>query len=102
MTVKCLVVANPANTNCLILQSYAPSIPKANFSCLTRLDHNRAISQVALKAKVEIEKVKNVIIWGNHSATQYPDVNHGTVDGKPIKEAINDKNWIETDLITTV
>ncbi|KAI4785099.1 hypothetical protein KUCAC02_037970, partial [Chaenocephalus aceratus] len=71
-TVKVLVVGNPANTNCLIASKSAPSIPKENFSCLTRLDHNRASSQVAMRCGVSADKVKNVIIWGNHSSSQYP------------------------------
>jgi malate dehydrogenase len=84
-TVKCLVVANPANTNCLVLATNAPNIPRKNFSCLTRLDHNRALSQLSSKAGVPVETVKNAIIWGNHSSTQYPDVNHGTISGTPIR-----------------
>merc|ERR1711951_340429 len=78
-TVKVLVVGNPANTNCLIASKSAPSIPKENFSCLTRLDHNRASSQVAMRCGVSANHVKNVIIWGNHSSTQYPDVHHAKV-----------------------
>merc|ERR1712212_572525 len=78
-TVKVLVVGNPANTNCLIASKSAPSIPKENFSCLTRLDHNRASSQVAMRCGVPADSVKNVIIWGNHSSTQYPDVHHAKV-----------------------
>ncbi|EDL07853.1 malate dehydrogenase 1, NAD (soluble), isoform CRA_e, partial [Mus musculus] len=74
-----IVVGNPANTNCLTASKSAPSIPKENFSCLTRLDHNRAKSQIALKLGVTADDVKNVIIWGNHSSTQYPDVNHAKV-----------------------
>lgn len=77
--VKVLVVGNPANTNCAICQACAPSIPKENFSALTRLDMNRARSHIALRAKVTPNQVRNVIIWGNHSATQYPDVNHSTI-----------------------
>ncbi|KAL7991340.1 hypothetical protein Chor_015596 [Crotalus horridus] len=78
-TVKVIVVGNPANTNCLVASKSAPTIPKENFSCLTRLDHNRAKSQIALKVDVTAKDVKNVIIWGNHSSTQYPDVNHAKV-----------------------
>ena len=77
--VKVLVVGNPANTNALIASHYAPSIPKKNFTALTRLDQNRALSQLSDKLKVPVEDIKNVIIWGNHSLTQYPDVNHGQV-----------------------
>lgn len=78
--VKVLVVGNPANTNCAICQACAPSIPRENFSALTRLDMNRARSLIATKANVKPNQVKNVIIWGNHSATQYPDVNHATIN----------------------
>jgi malate dehydrogenase len=101
-TAKILVVANPANTNCLILQSCCPNIPKENFSCLTRLDHNRALSQLAIRSGVHVSKVKNAIIWGNHSSTQYPDVNHGTIDGKPIREVIKDDVYLNEDFISRV
>lgn len=105
-TVKSVVVGNPANTNCYILAHYAPSIPKENFSCLTRLDHNRAKAQIANRAKVSPDNVKNVIIWGNHSSTQFPDVRSATVNvnGKdtPVFEAINDDNWLKNDFISTV
>lgn len=77
--IKVLVVGNPANTNALIASHYAPSIPKKNFTALTRLDQNRALSQLSDKLKVPVEDIKNVIIWGNHSLTQFPDVNHGDV-----------------------
>ncbi|KAK6121622.1 hypothetical protein DH2020_044630 [Rehmannia glutinosa] len=76
---KVLVVANPANTNALILKEFAPSIPEKNITCLTRLDHNRALGQISEKLNVHVSDVKNVIIWGNHSSTQYPDANHATV-----------------------
>jgi malate dehydrogenase len=101
--VKVLVVANPANTNALMLKEHAPSIPAENITALTRLDHNRALAQVAQRAGVHVTDVKNVIIWGNHSSTQYPDVNHGTVQGKPIREVLADSaDWLNTDFITTV
>lgn len=100
--VKVLVVANPANTNALILKEFAPSIPAENITCLTRLDHNRALAQVAERCKVHVNEVKNIIIWGNHSSTQYPDVNHGTVAGKPIREAVKDDAWLDGEFITTV
>uniref|UniRef100_A0A672K9C0 Malate dehydrogenase n=1 Tax=Sinocyclocheilus grahami TaxID=75366 RepID=A0A672K9C0_SINGR len=83
-TVKVLVVGNPANTNCLIAAKSAPSIPKENFSCLTRLDHNRACSQVAMRCGISANSVKNMIIWGNHSSTQYPDIHHCKVNVKNI------------------
>jgi len=101
-TVKVLVVGNPANTNCLIAATCAPSIPKENFSCLTRLDHNRARSQIALKLKVNINEVHNITIWGNHSSTQYPDVNHGTVGSTPIREAVKDDAWLNDEFIKKV
>jgi len=98
-TVKVLVVGNPANTNALIASHYAPSIPKENFTALTRLDHNRATAQVAEKLKVPVYSVKNVIIWGNHSATQVPDVNHAVVEttqGKQSVAKLVDAQWLPT------
>lgn len=80
-TVKVLVVGNPCNTNALITSSFAPSIPKKNITAMTRLDQCRAISQLSSLSNVPIEKIENVIIWGNHSATQYPDLHHATVNG---------------------
>eukprot|EP01017_Pseudomicrothorax_dubius_P016998 TRINITY_DN1926_c0_g2_i1.p1 TRINITY_DN1926_c0_g2~~TRINITY_DN1926_c0_g2_i1.p1 ORF type:complete len:309 (-),score=106.74 TRINITY_DN1926_c0_g2_i1:61-987(-) len=100
--VKCLVVANPANTNCLILLKNAPRLSAQNFSCLTRLDHNRALAQLAIKSSVTVDQVKNVIIWGNHSTTQYPDVNHGTIGAKPIREVINDNDYLNGPFIERV
>ena len=82
-SVKILVVGNPANTNALICSHYAPSIPKDNFSAMTRLDQNRATAQLAIKAGVTINDVKNAIIWGNHSSTQFPDASHASISGKP-------------------
>lgn len=100
---KVLVVGNPANTNCLVCSKFAPSLPKKNFSALTRLDHNRALAQVALKADALVSDVKNVIIWGNHSSTQYPDVSHGTVNGKPITEVLSDHtSFLKGDFIETI
>uniref|UniRef100_A0A8C4LG27 Malate dehydrogenase n=1 Tax=Equus asinus TaxID=9793 RepID=A0A8C4LG27_EQUAS len=105
-SVKVIVVGNPANTNCLTASKSAPSIPKENFSCLTRLDHNRAKAQIALKLGVTSDDVKNVIIWGNHSSTQYPDVNHAKVklQGKEVGvyEALKDDSWLKGEFITTV
>jgi malate dehydrogenase len=105
-SVKVLVVGNPANTNCFILAHYAPSIPRENFSCLTRLDHNRATAQIASKLKVSPSDVKNVIIWGNHSSTQFPDVHAATVNinGKetPVYEAVKDDHWLKNDFVSTV
>jgi malate dehydrogenase len=100
--VKVLVVGNPANTNCLIAQSNAPDIPRGRFTAMMRLDHNRAIAQVAKKTGAQISDVTNMTIWGNHSATQYPDVFHAKVKGSSAAEAIDDQEWIEGDFIPTV
>jgi len=105
--VKILVVGNPANTNCLILRQFAPSIPDKNFSALTRLDHNRAIAQLASKLNIPVHQVKNVIIWGNHSTTQYPDANAAElhIAGQPRFKKVNellDKEYIEGSFVTTI
>lgn len=100
--VKVVVVANPANTNALILKEHAPSIPPENITCMTRLDHNRAMGQLSVRSGVHISKVKNTIIWGNHSSTQYPDVNHATIDGAPARDVIKDDAWLDGEFITTV
>jgi len=104
--VKVLVVGNPANTNCAIAQLSATGLPKENFSALTRLDHNRARSQIAKKAGVPVRNVHNVVIWGNHSSTQYPDITYGYIqDGDkkvPVSEAIKDEGWLRGEFITTV
>lgn len=84
-TVKVCVVGNPANTNALIAATYAPSIPKKNFTAMTRLDQMRAISQVSAKTGAPLEAIENIIVWGNHSATQYPDTFHATVNGQPLR-----------------
>ena len=99
---KVLVVGNPANTNCLIAQSNAPDIPRERFTAMMRLDHNRAIAQVAKKTATRVDDITNMTIWGNHSATQYPDVFHAKVKGEPAAEVIGDQDWIETDFIPTV
>ncbi|KAH7845224.1 hypothetical protein Vadar_000710 [Vaccinium darrowii] len=103
---KVLVVANPANTNALILKEFAPSIPEKNISCLTRLDHNRALGQISERLNVPVSDVKNVIIWGNHSSTQYPDVNHASVKTpageKPVRELVANDEWLHGEFITTV
>jgi malate dehydrogenase len=96
------VTGNPANTNALIASSNAPDIPKERFSALTRLDHNRAISQLAKKTGANVTDIKKVTIWGNHSATQYPDFFHAEISGKNAAETVNDQNWIENDFIPTV
>src|ERR1700727_410872 len=99
---KVLVVGNPANTNCLIAQSNAPDVPRERFTAMMRLDHNRAIAQVASKTGAQVSDVTNMTIWGNHSATQYPDVFHAKVKGGDAAEAIGDQAWIENDFIPTV
>jgi malate dehydrogenase len=96
------VTGNPANTNALIAKSNAPDIPSERFSALTRLDHNRAIAQLAKKTGAAVSDIKKVTIWGNHSATQYPDVFHAEIGGKNAAEVVNDQNWIENDFIPTV
>ena len=96
------VTGNPANTNALIAMSNAPDIPQGRFSALTRLDHNRAISQLAAKTGATVSDIKRMTIWGNHSATQYPDIFHAEVGGKNAAEVVNDQAWIETEFIPTV
>lgn len=100
--VRVLVVGNPANTNCLITMRNAPDIPTSRFSAMMRLDHNRAISQLAQKANVPVTAVQHVTIWGNHSATQYPDAYHALINGKPAAEVINDDAWIKQTFIPAV
>jgi malate dehydrogenase len=96
------VTGNPANTNALIAMTNAPDIPKERFSALTRLDHNRAISQLAAKTGASVTDIKKMTIWGNHSATQYPDIFHAEVGGKNAAEVVNDQGWLENDFIPTV
>ena len=100
-TVKVLVVGNPANTNALIAMRNAPDLGPANFSAMTRLDHNRAISQLAAKTGADTVDVKRMIIWGNHSNTQVPDVAHATVDGRPALELV-EPAWIDETFVPTV
>jgi malate dehydrogenase len=100
--IKVLVVGNPANTNALIAASHAPDVPKDRFTAMTRLDHNRALGQLALKSGAPVADITNVTIWGNHSATQYPDVFHAKIQGKNAAEVIDDQAWIEKDFIPTV
>jgi len=96
------VTGNPANTNALIAMSNAPDIPRERFSALTRLDHNRALSQLATKTGSSVTDIKKLTIWGNHSATQYPDIFHAEVAGKNAAEVVNDQAWIENEFIPTV
>jgi malate dehydrogenase len=100
--VRVLVVGNPANTNCLIAMNNAPSIPRERFTAMTRLDHNRAKAQLAAKLHVGVAEVTHMTIWGNHSATQYPDLFHAEVGGKPAAELVNDQTWLEEVFIPTV
>jgi malate dehydrogenase len=100
--IKVLVVGNPANTNCLIAQSNAPDIPRERFSAMTRLDHNRAIAQLAKKAGAQTKDITNMTIWGNHSATQYPDIFHAKVAGQNASDVVSDQQWLEGDFIPTV
>jgi malate dehydrogenase len=99
---RVLVVGNPANTNCLIAASNAPDIPRERFTAMVRLDHNRAIAQVAKKTGSQVADITNMTIWGNHSATQYPDVFNAKVKGANAAEAIADQAWIEDDFLPTV
>jgi malate dehydrogenase len=100
--IKVLVVGNPANTNCLIAQSNAPDIPRDRFTSMMRLDHNRAIAQLARKVGVPVSEVTNVTVWGNHSTTQYPDIVHAKVGGRNAADAVGDQQWIENEFIPTV
>ncbi len=100
--VKVLVVGNPANTNALIAMHSAPDVPNDRFTAMMRLDHNRALSQVAQKTGVPVSQVTNMTIWGNHSATQYPDVVHAKVSGASAWDAIGDEAWVADTFIPTV
>ncbi len=100
--IKVLVVGNPANTNCLIAQRNAPDIPPERFTSMMRLDHNRAIAQLARKAQAEIREITNMTVWGNHSTTQYPDISHAKVGGRNAAEVVNDQQWVENEFIPTV
>ncbi|MEI6792400.1 MAG: malate dehydrogenase [Actinomycetes bacterium] len=100
--IRVLVVGNPANTNALIAMSNAPDVPAERFTAMTRLDHNRAIAQLASKTSTPVSEIKRMIIWGNHSATQYPDISFATIDGKPATEVIDDHVWFEDQFIRRV
>jgi malate dehydrogenase len=100
--IKVLVVGNPANTNALIAQAAAPDVPAERFTAMTRLDHNRAVSQLAKKTGSTVADVRRLTIWGNHSATQYPDIFHAEVAGKNAAETVNDETWLAEDFIPTV
>jgi malate dehydrogenase len=100
--VRITVTGNPANTNALIAMSSAPDIPASRFSALTRLDHNRAISQLAARMSMPVTEIRRMTIWGNHSATQYPDLFHAEVGGRNAAEAVGDQEWLESTFIPTV
>jgi malate dehydrogenase len=100
--VRILVVGNPCNTNCLIARSNAPEIPADRWFAMTRLDQNRAESQIAKKVGASVASVKNLAIWGNHSTTQFPDFFNATVDGKPVEAVVDGQAWLEGDFLTTV
>ena len=100
--IKVLVVGNPANTNCLIAQQNAPDIPAERFTSMMRLDHNRAIAQLAGKAGAAVREVTNMTVWGNHSPTQYPDIFNAKVKGQGAAETVDDQEWLENDFIPTV
>jgi malate dehydrogenase len=100
--VRVLVVGNPANTNALIAASHAPDVPGERFTAMTRLDHNRALSQLAKKTGTTVNDIRQLTIWGNHSATQYPDWSRATIGGKPVEDVVGDRSWLEDTFIPTV
>ena len=100
--IKVLVVGNPANTNALIAASHAPDLPSSRFTAMTRLDHNRALAQLATKAGCHVTDIDKVTVWGNHSTTQYPDLTQATVKGAPVTDILADRAWVEDDFIPTV
>ncbi|MFD1830460.1 MULTISPECIES: malate dehydrogenase [Streptomyces] len=100
--IKVLVVGNPANTNALIAQAAAPDVPAERFTAMTRLDHNRALSQLSKRTGTPVSEIRRLTIWGNHSATQYPDIFHAEVAGKNAAEAVNDEKWLAEEFIPTV
>ena len=100
--IKVLVVGNPANTNALIAASHAKDVPASRFTAMTRLDHNRALAQLAARAGCHVTDIDRVTVWGNHSSTQYPDLTHATVKGAPITDILADRAWVEKDFIPTV
>ncbi|MBO9554271.1 malate dehydrogenase [Cellulomonas sp.] len=100
--VRVLVVGNPANTNALIAQQHAPDVPADRFTAMTRLDHNRAVSQLATRTGARVADIARLTIWGNHSATQFPDLSHATVGGRPALEVVADDAWVTDTFIPTV
>ena len=99
--VKVVTIGNPANTNCMIAQHYAPDLPAENFSAMTRLDHDRGLSQLASKLQVQLDQIDRFAVWGNHSPTMFPDTSYMTIDGKPAQSML-DKDWLVNDFIPTV
>ena len=100
--IRVLVVGNPANTNALIAMSHAPDVPRERFNAMTRLDHNRAIGQLARRTGAAVKDITNVTVWGNHSTTQYPDIHHAKIGGESAIEKVNDQEWYENTFIPTV
>jgi malate dehydrogenase len=100
--IKVLVVGNPANTNAYIAMKSAPSLPKTAFTAMLRLDHNRALSQLAAKTGKPVGAIEKMVVWGNHSPTMYADYRFATVDGQPLKDLIGDENWNRTTFLPTV
>lgn len=100
--VRVLVVGNPANTNAYIAAAHAPDVPKDRFTAMTRLDHNRALAQLRQRTGAAIDDIRRVTIWGNHSATQYPDLTQATIGGRPALEVVDDRAWVEDTFIPTV
>ena len=100
--VKVLVVGNPANTNAYIAMKSAPDLPQRNFTAMLRLDHNRALSQLASKTGMSVDSIKKLVVWGNHSPTMYPDYRFASIDGKPAPAAVNDQDWYKNTFISTV
>jgi len=95
-------VGNPANTNCLIAMSNAPDVPRERFTAMMRLDHNRAVGQLAAKAGAPVRDITTMTVWGNHSPTQYPDIFHARVGGRPAAEVVSDRQWLEGTFLPTV
>ncbi len=101
-TCKILVVGNPCNTNAYIAKTVCKKIPQSNFFAMTMLDQNRAVNELSKKAKVDVKDVKNLVIWGNHSATQYPDADNALIKGRPVREWIQDTEWLQNDFLKAV
>jgi malate dehydrogenase len=100
--IRVVVVGNPCNTNCLIAMHHAPDVPRDRFSALTRLDQNRGVAQLAIKSGRPLPSVSNLAIWGNHSATQFPDFEHALIDGKAATDVIGDRDWLENQFVEMV